>query len=66
MDDLRKKCKQILEDLNKFTAEDEVMIQWKIAELNNDLNTVLYFVNDLKSTLNAHKKATLSSEKCNG
>ena len=56
MDEIKKEFSKMLTVLESITPEDEELVRWKIADLKKDLIQIKIFVNDIKDTLEIHKK----------
>ena len=56
MDLVKQKLEVISKKLNTIKSNDEQIIHAKLACLNNDLDMILYYINDLQSTIESNRR----------
>ena len=56
MDLVKQKLELISQKLDTIKSNDEQIIYAKLACLNNDLDMILYYINDLQSTINSNHR----------
>ena len=51
MDLAKQKIATIMNKLESISSDDEINILIKLHQLNTDLNVILYYINDIQSTV---------------
>jgi hypothetical protein len=55
MERVRKRIQEIKENIDKIDKDDEKYILEKLSDLFKDLNTILYYTNDLKASIRSER-----------
>jgi len=55
MERVRKRIQEIKENIDKIDKDDEKYILEKLSDLFEDLNTILYYTNDLKASIRSER-----------